>query len=486
MARPVTPPATARRRGPPRPTVPRRAGVAIAAIAGLAIVGAGWVGATGGFASPAQPSASSSAIAAASLLSSDQPSLSVAPGPPSAAPSESAAASPSSAPSSSPEPRSALEARLVSTLDRVRLKLGIPGASATILFPDGSSWTGVSGLADVGGAQLVTADTSFAIASMSKTFTAAEILALVDEGKLRLGDSAARLVPAGLPIRLDPKITIAMLLDHTSGRADYFLNRKIDPALQRAPTRTWTASDALRFVGKRLSPPGAAFHYANTNYLLLGLIAEKASGRPLAAEIRDRFLDPLGLSHTWYQVAEKGQGSLAHGYRLPGTKVTVKPIDLADGSGVAPFRSVVTAAGGAGSIAATSGDMARWARALYGGDVLGPIGTALMLSDFTKTTGYLRGVSYGFGVQALSIDGHASFGHSGRLIGFRGAVRHFPVDGFTIAVLTNQSRADPAAIVRSLLRVVAPPPPNPVGSAAPPSQAPPGSGSAVPSAPSGG
>ena len=328
-------------------------------------------------------------------------------------------------------------------------------------------------------------DTPFAIASMSKTFTAAEILALVDEGKLAVTDSAVRFVPPGLPIRLDPRITIGMLLDHTSGLADYFLNRTIDPALQRAPTRTWSAADALRFVGKRLSPPGAAFHYANTNYLLLGLIAERVSGHSLADEIRRRFVDPLQLTSTWYQAVEDARGTLAHGYRLPGTKLTVKPIDLDDGSGIAPFRSVVTAAGGAGSIATTSGDLARWARALYGGDVLGPVGTALMLSDFTKTTGYVKGVFYGYGVQALSIDGHASLGHSGRLIGFRGAVRHFPVDGYTIAVLTNQSRADPAAIVRSLLRVVAPPPPVPAASPSPSSAAPRAS-AAAPSASGGG
>jgi D-alanyl-D-alanine carboxypeptidase len=452
----------------PRPTVPRRAGAVFAAAAGLALVGAGWIGASGGFATPAGSPGGSSAVPVGP--SSETPGFTPVPAP-SASPSPVAIASSSPAASPSPEPRALLENRLAGTLDRVRAKLGIPGVSATILFPDGSSWTGVSGLADVGGRVPVTADTPFAVASMSKTFTAAEILSLVDEGRLRLSDSAARFVPAGLPIKLDPRITIAMLLDHTSGLADYFLNPKIDPALLRAPTKTWSASDALRFVGKRLSPPGAAFHYANTNYLLLGLIAENVSGRPLPAEIRRRFLDPLHLAETWYQAAEDDRGLPAHGYRLPGTKPTAKPIDLADSTGVTPFRSVVTAAGGAGSIAATSGDLARWARALYGGDVLGPIGTALMLSDFTKATGYIRGVSYGYGVQALSIDGHASLGHSGRLLGFRGAMRHFPVEGFTIAVLTNQSRADPAAIVRSLLRIVVPPAPVPVAWPVPSSRA---------------
>jgi D-alanyl-D-alanine carboxypeptidase len=313
----------------------------------------------------------------------------------------------------------------------------------TILFPDGSSWSGASGFADVAAKQPVTPDTAFAYASMSKTFTSALILELAGEGKLTLGRSAASLLPAGLPITLDRKITVAMLLDHTSGLADYFLNPKIDRALQGNPTRAWTPADALRYVGKPLSPPGRAWHYSNTNYLLLGLIAERVTGKPVARSIRERFLEPLGLSDTWYQGPEKSKGPLANGYRVTSTKPTARPKDLSDGSGIAPFRSVVTAAGGAGSIAGTSADIAHWARALYGGDVLGPVGTGLLLSDFNKTKNYVPGVAYGFGVQALSVDGHPSLGHSGRLLGFRGAVRHFPVDGITIAVLTNQSRADP-------------------------------------------
>jgi len=94
----------------------------------------------------------------------------------------------------------------------------------------------------------------------------------------------------------------------------------------------------------------------------------------------------------------------------------------------------------------------------------------------------LPGVSYGYGVQALSIDGHPSLGHSGRLIGFRGAVRHFPIEGVTIAVLTNQSRADPGAIVRALLKVVVPPPAPPASPASPASPSPGTSTSPSPSA----
>jgi CubicO group peptidase (beta-lactamase class C family) len=114
----------------------------------------------------------------------------------------------------------------------------------------------------------------------------------------------------------------------------------------------------------------------------------------------------------------------------------------------------VTAAGGAGSIAATSGDVAHWARLLYGGIAIGLKQTAVMVDDIATTAGYRLRVPYGLGVQVFPIDGRLSVGHSGRLLGFRAAMRHIPGESTTIAVLTNQSRADPAVIVRDLLAIV--------------------------------
>jgi len=437
----------------------RVAAALIAGLAGVALLAAGIVQTTGGLAGTAiasvGPGASrvpGSSPLAASAVPSIAPSPSTAPSP---SPSPAVLPGASGGPTLAELEAAALRARLQATLDRVRARLAIPGVSVTILFPDGSSWTGVSGLADIATLTPVKPTTAFAFASMSKTFTSALILQLVAEGRLHLADSAATLLPA-LKKPIDRRITVAMLLDHTSGLQDYFLNPKIDKPLQADPTRAWTTDQALAYTLKPYFAPGRGWHYSNTNYLLLGLIAERLTGEPLAVAIRTRLLEPSGLAATWYQAAEKPRAPLAHGYRLPGVKLTVKPIDLADGSGVAPFRSVVTAAAGAGSVAGTSGDLARWARRLYSGEVLGPEGTAVFLGGFAATAPYHPSVAYGYGVQAAVIDGHASFGHSGRLLGFRGAVRHFPVDGVTIAVLTNQSRADPGAIVRALLPIAAP------------------------------
>jgi D-alanyl-D-alanine carboxypeptidase len=442
----------------------RLAGALLATVAGLAVLGVGLVRTATGLAGPPPDlAAGASAMASPAALppggssapgggsspgaGPSSPSPSGAPPPPTASPIPGSSARPVP----TPQPgAAAIDIRLQATLDRLRTKLGIPGVSASIVFPDGRTWTGVSGLAVVASKTKVAPETAFAFASVSKTFTSALILQLVGEGKLRLSDPAAGLLPR-LRLTVDRRITVGMLLNHTSGLADYFLNPKIDGPLQGRPAAAWTIDRTLRYVGKRLSAPGAAWHYSNTNYLLLGLIAERITGQTLAEAIRTRLLEPNGLGATWYQAGERSRAPVADGYRLPGTKVNVKPIDLADGSGLAPFRSVITAAAGAGAMAGTSADLTTWARALYSGEVLGPDGTALLLSGFSKTANYLPGAAYGYGVQAFSIDGHPALGHSGRLLGFRSVVRHFPVDGLTIAVLTNQSRADPAVILRALL-----------------------------------
>lgn len=347
--------------------------------------------------------------------------------------------------------------QLQAELDRLRSQYGIPGISATIFFRDGTSWTGNSGLADVAGGTKVADDTAFALGSVSKTYTAALILALAGEGAIDLDAPAAGYL-GGLP--LDPGITVRMLLDHTSGLDDYFLHASIDRALQADRGAAWSARRTLGFVGKPYFAPGKGWHYSNTNYLYLGLIAERVTGEQLGIALNERFFAPLGLDATWYQAAEKPRAPTAHGYRFNGTKRSATPIDLSDGSDIVPFTSVVTAAAGAGSIAATSADAAEWARLLYSGKVLGPDMTAQMLNGTLATAGYRPRVPYGLGVQAFPIDGRPTVGHSGRLLGFRAAMRHLPGENTTIAVVTNQSRTDPGVIVERLLSIVFAPEPD--------------------------
>jgi D-alanyl-D-alanine carboxypeptidase len=183
------------------------------------------------------------------------------------------------------------------------------------------------------------------------------------------------------------------------------------------------------------------------------MVAERVGGASLADLYRERFFEPLGLDGTFYQPTETARGPVAHGYRFTTSAKDARPVDLTAEGPVVPFASVVTAARGAGALAATSSDLARWARALYGGGVLDADTVQEMLDDVSRTERYEPSVAYGLGVQLTEVGGQPALGHSGRLLGFRSAVRYLPDTRMTIAVLTNQSRTDPSIIVRTLLKI---------------------------------
>jgi D-alanyl-D-alanine carboxypeptidase len=220
---------------------------------------------------------------------------------------------------------------------------------------------------------------------------------------------------------------------------------------------TWTAAQALAYVGKPLGKPGRSWQYSNTNYLLLGLVAERVGGAPFAKLVRERLLDPVGLDRAYIQAAEKPTGPLALGYYYNQPGLSARPIGLADTRRtIVPFTSVVTAAGSAGNVAATSADLAAWARALYGGTVLKPATLAQAVGDAKQTAAYRPYVPYGLGVQVTRIDGHRAFGHSGRFIGVRGELRYLPAPGLAIAVLTNQNAADLRPLTAKLVSLALP------------------------------
>src|SRR3954447_4337911 len=376
-------------------------------------------------------------------------------------PTESGSPGPSPHPSADPGPTQGPPATsipsgsLQAKLDAARARLRIPGITVAILWDDGREWLGPSGARDAAASEPMTTGTAVGLASVSKTLTAAVVLQLVDEGKLTLDQAVAPLLPEDA---LDERITVRMLLDHTSGLPDFFLNPKIDSALRRAPNATWTPADALAYVPKGHATPGRRWIYSNTNYLLLGELVERITGRPIAVEIRDRLLTPLDLEQAWSQAVEDPRAAGAVAYRVVADAAgKYRFVPVAKPSDVMPFRSVVTAAGGAGSIAATALDAARWMRAWAGGKELSPALERQVLGDVARTARLRSKIPYGLGIQALPIAGRPALGHSGRYLGIRNVVRYLPGEGVTIAVLTNQSVADPARIATALLKVILPP-----------------------------
>ena len=176
------------------------------------------------------------------------------------------------------------------------------------------------------------------------------------------------------------------------------------------------------------------------------------TGHTVATELRQRFFDPLSLGRTFVQGVEPRKGTVATAYRLTGTPASRVTSSLADGTGVAPFMSVVTAAGSAGNIAASSADLARWARALYGGKVLSAQSLASMLDTSTSRSLHAP-TPYGFAVSTINLGGRLTWGHNGRLIGARASIRYLPASGFTVAVVTNQDVVGPDVFGTSLLNI---------------------------------
>ncbi|MHB8460184.1 MAG: serine hydrolase domain-containing protein [Candidatus Limnocylindrales bacterium] len=364
------------------------------------------------------------------------------------------APAPTPTPLPTPIPAYALQVRL----NALRVRYHVPGVSVTIIWPDGRSWTGVNGWADVSRHVPVVAGTAFSVGSVSKTFLAALVLELVDENRVSLDDPVIRWLPTA---RVPGTVTIRELLDHTSGLYDFFSNPTIDTAILAAKQRVWTPARALGYMRSPYCAAGTCWHYSNSNYVLLGQIVQQVTGRPVAMELRRRFLDPLHLARTFVQGAEPQRGTVATSYQVLGSGSRIRTVSQSDGTTISPFTSVVTAAGSAGAIAASSRDLAVWARRLYGGSVLQPAGLAAMLDDSQSLRAGSK-LPYGLGVEEVSLGGRPALGHRGRLIGAGASIRYLPDSGFSIAVVTNQDRVSPDVFAAALLDIAFPlPPPTP-------------------------
>ena len=417
---------------------------------GLALLATG-IGLVGGPAGPLRGLAGGAVLAAAGPSASPAPTARPTAPPPSP--------SPTPPPAQTPIPAAALQARL----NAIRVQYHVPGVSATIIWPDGRSWTGVNGWADVKQHVPVAPTTAFSVGSVSKTFLAALVLQLADEGRLSLDDPVLRWLPtAAVPA----DATIRELLDHTSGLYDFFSNPAIDTALLANRRQAWTPARALGYMRAPYCAAGTCWHYSNSNYVLLGQVVQQVTGNPVATELRRRFFAPLRLVRTFVQGAEAARGTVATSYEVLGSGSSIRTVSQGDGTAISPFTSVVTAAGSAGAIAATSRDLAVWARRIYGGAVLRPAALAAML-DVSHSVGAGSALPYGLGVEEVSLGGRLTEGHNGRLIGAGATMRYLPDSGFSIAVVTNQDRVSPDVFAAALLAIAFPPPPTPSPSPSP-------------------
>lgn len=354
--------------------------------------------------------------------------------------------SPAPSPAASADPTSttldpALAEALQGVVDASRTRIPAPGISVAIRLADGRAWTGVAGDRQLSPRRPVDPDTVFAIASITKTFVTAVVMQLVDEGRLSLDDRLSRFLPD------EPRasrIRIRDLLGHTSGVFDYFDNPAYARKVFANKERRWTPDQILRFVQAPYCDPGDCFAYSNANFILLGKVVEEVSGKDLPSVIRTRLLDPLGLEHTVFQPDEETPRNAAHGHLWGGGDLFYDQIGR---SRVVPHLSASTVAWAAGAMAASASDLARWAEALYAGDIVSPEALDAMLT-------FRRKDEYGLGTRTRTFQGHRAVGHLGGIRGYELAMWHFPEDGATIVVLTNRGLFSTDRTVKLLARTL--------------------------------
>jgi CubicO group peptidase (beta-lactamase class C family) len=278
--------------------------------------------------------------------------------------------------------------------------------------------------------------TNYRLASVSKQFTAAAILLLVQDGKLAIDDRVRKWLPS-LPLAAEA-VTLRQLLTHTSGLLDY------EDLMAEPYTGQIRDSGVLALLereGRLQFPAGSAYRYSNSGYALLALVVERASGLDYPTFLRSRIFLPLGM-HDTLAFVDGGPGISNRAWGYSG----------ADGHWRRTDQSSTSAVLGDGGIYSNTHDLARWDAALYDDRLLGDASRALAFGKHVEVTGEDHEAHYGFGWR---ISGDTVW-HSGETIGFRNVIVRWPSQRLTVVLLSNRDEPEPyetaLAIGRLFLR----------------------------------
>ncbi|MEO6967990.1 MAG: serine hydrolase domain-containing protein [Rhodanobacteraceae bacterium] len=341
------------------------------------------------------------------------------------------------------------QAALQTLVDTIAKELLIPGALVLLRTPQGD-FTAAFGTTQLNTKNPPRADTHFRIASNTKTMTAAVIMQLAQEGKLGLDDPVSKYVP-GVPN--GDNITIAQLLEMRSGLYNYTNDPIISATMDRDPTKVWTPAEllAIAFAHPPNFPTGTEYEYNNTNYALLGLVAEKVDGRPLAQAMQDQLFGPLGMQHTVLPASTVNTlpEPYSHGYLYgsfsvalvgeppysPEVQAAARAGTLLPKDYTGVNHSVAAAAGG---VISTAQDLATWIKALVGGRVLDPAYQRRWLDSLKpEDPSKPDGQKYGYGIAKLTWGPNTIYFHGGETPGYNSKISYDPANDMTLIVWTN-------------------------------------------------
>jgi CubicO group peptidase (beta-lactamase class C family) len=274
-------------------------------------------------------------------------------------------------------------------------------------------------------------DAKFRLGSLTKQFTAASIMLLQERGKLKTSDLISLYLP-NTPATWN-KITLRNLLTHTSGIPNF--TDVPDYGSRVALLPTTPEKEYLSFRDKPLDfQPGEKFSYSNSNYILLGMIVEKASGMKYADFLQQNLFGPLHMDNTGMDSNARILHHRAYGYSRG-----------ADGLVNADYADM-TVPFAAGALYSTTHDLVTWNDALYGGKLLKPESLTEMTTPYKS--------NYAYGLEVKTVDGQKNIAHGGGIEGFNTFLTYDSADKLSVVVLSNLNSAAPGEIASELADVV--------------------------------
>lgn len=331
-----------------------------------------------------------------------------------------------------------------------------PGVLLYISSPKLGTWVGAAGMSNIKTDTAMRPDDKFRAGSIMKPFISVVILQLVEEGRFSLDDPMIAVLPESVSLRFSDsdQITVRMLLNHTSGIPDWTTGAMIGK-ITANPQRIWEVDEYLDVAAAQepYFPPGEGWRYSNTDYNLLGMVIEHATGRSWREEVRERIIKPLNLENT--QLPEPGDLSISnnhvHGYLDMGG-------ELIDFTKIDP--SMAGAAGGHALITTTM-DLARFLNVVLAGVLFQKPGTLDEMLAFVDVPDAVRIVrhftGYGLGIMKFLLPGNIEmFGHAGGTAGFTSFIYFLPNQDMTVSGMMSNMESDQYQILSPALEILIP------------------------------
>ena len=325
------------------------------------------------------------------------------------------------------EEKTQAEAALKKLLDQQVEKQNILGMVMAERLADGTVIWSTAGYLDPAGKARWDAHTPSLIASVTKTFTAVVLMQLVEVGKLSLDDT----IDTWFPEQPNgDKITVRMLLSHTSGLANYSTLFGMDAAKW---TREWTPEELIAVaneVGPVGEPGSSAAHYSNTNYIMLGLIIEKVTGESWFHEVESRIITPLDLKETRLGKEGMWNGDVVTGYiKAPDGYISI--VDF-------PWYPHSSTAWAAGGLVSSTADVMTFASALFDGKLVSKESLAVM----AQPLGTEGDRQWGLGGGVVELAGRTAFGMGGDTTGYHAFFIGVPGSKLVVTALVNTDEGD--------------------------------------------